>query len=125
MGIGGKYVVISGNAISGVCLGIGATPCFISGNTFTDFLSPFWLNSDDSIFTKNAITDVAYGLGAEGSNNVIFANQITSCNEPFGDPIKHFPVTNAKTNESNLFYGNNIVGCSCPSADYTPIELTS
>ncbi len=114
MTINGYYNVISNNSISGTYLGIGTTPCFLSGNKITWVLSSFSIASRNSIITKNMVDTVAYGLGDDGSNNVIFANQVTNCDEPYGDPFEHFPLANADDNESSLFYCNNFINSSVP-----------
>lgn len=114
MTIKGEYNVILDNSILGTYLDISCTPCFMSGNTISNELAPFYFASDNSEVTKNVFSDVAYGFGDSGLNNVIFANEITDCGEPYGTPTEHFPLASEGSNESSLFYCNNFIDDSCP-----------
>ena len=108
--INGKYVVITDNTISGASVYIVSTPCFLSGNKISNSLDWVSVISSNSIITKNMIDNIDYGFGNEGSNNIIFANQITNCGKAYTDPSKHFwPKATFPGNESGLIFGNNFV----------------
>jgi nitrous oxidase accessory protein len=108
--INGKYVVITDNTISGASVYIVSTPCFLSGNKISNSLDWVSVISSNSIITKNVIDNIDYGFGNEGSNNIVFANEITNCGKVYANPSKHFwPKATFPGNESGLIFGNNFI----------------
>ena len=106
----GKYNLITNNKISGAGVYIVCTPCFLSGNELSNSLDFVTIVSSNSTITKNTIDRVDYGFGNEGSNNIIFANQITNCGKAYADPSKVFwPKATFPGNESGLIFGNNFI----------------
>lgn len=108
--INGKYVVITDNTISGASVYIVSTPCFLLGNKISNSLDWVSVISSNSIITKNMIDNIDFGFGNEGSNNIIFANQVTNCGKAYTDPSKYFwPKATFPGNESGLIFCNNFI----------------
>ena len=106
----GKYNIITNNKISGAGVYIVCTPCFLSGNEISNSLDFVTIISSNSTITRNTIDRVDYGFGNEGSNNIIFANQITNCGKVYADPSKVFwPKATFPGNESGIIFGNNFI----------------